>query len=91
MLLKVDFIQTALARREEMVRTLYERGELRPEVGVVWCGESHASNVQLYVFTYTNKIYKYILIKHFLYWLVVLGSSPYSNVLYVHVGLTRNT
>ncbi len=34
-LLKVDFIQTALVRREEMVRTLYERGELRPEVGVV--------------------------------------------------------
>ena len=31
-LLRVDFIQTASVRKENMIRTLYERGELRPQV-----------------------------------------------------------
>ena len=31
-LLRVDFYQTALARRDDLIRTMYERGELRPQV-----------------------------------------------------------
>ena len=31
-LLQVDFLNTAIVRKEEMIRTLYEKGELRPQV-----------------------------------------------------------
>lgn len=30
--LRLDFMQTAVARKEEIVHTLYERGELKQEV-----------------------------------------------------------
>ena len=32
----MDFHQTALARRDDLVRTMYERGELRPQVSSSW-------------------------------------------------------
>ena len=35
-LLRVDFYQTALARRDDLIKTMYERGELRPEVSSNW-------------------------------------------------------
>ncbi len=31
-LLRVDFLQTAIVRREEMLQTLYNKGQLRPQV-----------------------------------------------------------
>jgi hypothetical protein len=37
--LRVDFMQTAVIRKEEIIHTLYERGELKAEVSRIseWC------------------------------------------------------
>ena len=59
-LLKVDFVNTAIVRKEDMIRSLYERGELRQQVRHLYSRQKcSVVRYTIHPSSYSDKVWSY--------------------------------